>query len=79
MRNSSLVEWLCAENVTGLSVVPKLRVVRLWRAAVEERSIQGRIPTVRTGGPDGSDHAGISNDKEGENPSRRKSKVSVAR
>ena len=25
MRNSSLVEWFCAENVTGLSVQPKLR------------------------------------------------------
>ena len=23
MRNSSLVEWLCAENVTGLKSVPK--------------------------------------------------------
>ena len=27
----------------------------------------------------GSDHAGMSNEKEGENPSRRKSKVSWAR
>ena len=25
MRNSSLVEQACADNVTGLSVVPKLR------------------------------------------------------
>ena len=24
VRNSSLVEWCCAENVTGLSVLPKL-------------------------------------------------------
>ena len=24
MRNSSLVEWFCAENVTGLNVQPKL-------------------------------------------------------
>ena len=26
MRNSSLVEWLCAENVTGLKLTPKLRI-----------------------------------------------------
>ena len=25
MRNSSLVEWLCADDVAGLSEVPKLR------------------------------------------------------
>jgi hypothetical protein len=24
-RNSSLVEWVCAENLTGLSILPKLR------------------------------------------------------
>ena len=24
MRNSSLVEWFCAENVTGLKCTPKL-------------------------------------------------------
>ena len=24
MRNSSLVEWSCAENITGLSIQPKL-------------------------------------------------------
>ncbi len=27
VRNSSLVEWFCAENVTGLSIQPKLRIV----------------------------------------------------
>ena len=78
MRNSSLVEWLCAENVTGLSVIPKLRVASS-DAAVGEHSIPDRSMTVRTCGPNGSDHAGISNDKEGENPSRRKSKGSRAR
>ena len=25
VRNSSLVEWFCADNVAGLSEVPKLR------------------------------------------------------
>jgi hypothetical protein len=28
VRNSSLVEWLCAENLTGLSIQPKLG---LWK------------------------------------------------
>ncbi len=33
MRNSSLVEWFCAENSTGLNGIPKLGlvVVREWR------------------------------------------------
>ncbi len=26
MRNSSLVEYTCADNVTGLSGIPKLRI-----------------------------------------------------
>ena len=29
VRNSSLVEWSCAENVTGLSIQPKLRIVEI--------------------------------------------------
>ncbi len=36
VRNSSLVEWLCAENVPGLNVPPKLRDDR-W-SSVGERS-----------------------------------------
>ncbi len=52
-----------------------------WRrvrasSAVEERSIPGRSMTVRTCGLYGSDHAGISNEKTGEKPVRRKSKGS---
>ena len=27
VRNSSLVEYTCADNVTGLSSIPKLRVL----------------------------------------------------
>ena len=26
VRNSSLVEWSCADNVAGLSTLPKLRI-----------------------------------------------------
>ena len=29
MRNSSLVEWFCAEDITGLSNIPKLGLVDL--------------------------------------------------
>ena len=38
MRNSSLVEWLCAEYVPGLSIIPKLRIRNLLRV-VGERSM----------------------------------------
>ena len=37
MRNSSLVEWFCADNLTGLSVAPKLWVSSLELLAVGER------------------------------------------
>ena len=46
---------------------------------VEERSCQQRSRPERVGGAAGSDHAGLSNDKAGENPARRKPKVSWAR
>ena len=39
MRNSSLVECLCAENLPGLSIVPKLRII--VEIVVGERSISG--------------------------------------
>ena len=40
VRNSSLVKRARAENVTGLSIVPKLRIVQLLRklAVVGEHS-----------------------------------------
>ena len=46
--------------------------------AVEEHSIPGRSMIVRTCGLYGSEHAGISNEKTGEKPVRRKSKGSRA-
>ena len=36
VRNSSLVEWLGAENVTGLKSIPKLR---MQQCVVGERSV----------------------------------------
>ena len=47
--------------------------------AVGERSNQRRSGTVRSRGAVASDNAGMSNDKTGENPVRRKPKVSWGR
>ena len=41
VRNSSLVEWSCAENVTGLSMQPKLRIT--YKVVVGERSVWGEV------------------------------------
>ena len=46
---------------------------------VAERCTQRRSRTVRSGGACASDYAGMSNDKAGENPARRKPKVSWGR
>ena len=72
MRNSSLVESLCADNVTGLSYKPKL-----WNpyGLVGERSVGRGRRTERNSGGIGSENAGISSEKGGENPPRRKTKV----
>ena len=40
MRNSSLVERLRAEDLPGLSMIPKLRILDLSKV-VGERSIRG--------------------------------------
>ena len=47
--------------------------------AVDERSIPHRRHTVRSAGAYGSENAGMSNDNAGENPARRKPKVSWGR
>ena len=73
MRNSSLVEWSCAENVTGLKFVTEaLESVRIGRGAFCRR----RSHTERSGGVCRSENAGMSSEKAGENPARRKPKVS---
>ena len=46
---------------------------------VGERSVVLRRQTEKTAGGTGSDYAGISSDKNGENPFRRKPKVSWGR
>jgi len=40
VRNSSPVEWICAENLTGLKYIPKLRLVTLV-TGVGERRVRG--------------------------------------
>ncbi len=80
MRNSSLVKRVRAENVTGLKHSTEATDLRsLDRVVVGEHSkgVEGR--PVRTAGALGREYAGISNDKTGEKPVRRKSKVSWAR
>ena len=75
MRKSSLVERLCAENSRGLSLPPKLWISG-FPLVVEERSIFIEVVPARGGGEYGSENAGMSSDKKGENPFHRKSKVS---
>ena len=46
-RNSSLVKRACAENVTGLSIVPKLRIrpdLRVWRVVGEHSKCREGVP-----------------------------------
>ena len=80
MRNSSLVECICAENVTGLKHSTEAagcgQGVKPEIAAVGEHSGNRRRETVRTPGGTGRAYADMSSDKIGEKPIRRKSKVS---
>ena len=60
MRNSSLVEWFCAENVTGLSVQPKLR--HCSNALGRGASCIGRSMSESTCGQYTSENAGMSSE-----------------
>ena len=60
MRNSSLVEWFCAENVTGLSVQPKLR--HCSNALGRGASYAGRSRSESSGGLYRSENAGMSSE-----------------
>ena len=61
MRNSSLVKRFCAENVTGLSIVPKPRIGIF--PMVGERSVGDTRLTVRTVVAYRSENAGMSSVK----------------
>ena len=58
VRNSSLVEWLCAEDITGLSIQPKLRNRNVGRGA----SNTGRSTSGSTCGLYSSENAGMSSE-----------------
>jgi hypothetical protein len=92
VRNSLLVEQFGADNERESSIEPKLRIDLLLgcgqfsnclqsdsMSVVGERSYQHRSHRVTSGGAITSDYAGMSNDKPGENPGRRKPKVSWGR
>ena len=71
MRNSSLVKITRAENITGLKLATEaLESERIGRGAL----YTGRRMTGRTSGQYRSENAGMSSEKAGENPARRKSK-----
>ena len=61
MRNSSLVEWLCAENLTGLKSIPKLRLTAVV-VGVDERCINRRRYSESNAGGDTSENAGMSSE-----------------
>ena len=81
MRNSLLVECLCAEDVTGLehntevSDSVHFRVSRM----VGEHSIDLRRCVVRHAGGIGRENVGMSNEKKDEKSFRRKPEVSRGR
>ena len=58
MRNSSLVEWFCAEDITGLYIRPKLGHLTMGRGAF----IAGRSMIERTCGLLRSENAGMSSE-----------------
>ena len=78
MRNSSLVESICAEDLTGLRHKPKLcNMMNVM--LVGERSVSRRRRIERESGGIRSENAGMSSEKVGENPTDRKSKDSRGR
>ena len=77
MRNSSLVEGSCAENVTGLKFTTEAAEFAISRL-VGERCQGVEAGTVRSGGALRSENAGMSSDNPGANPGHRKPKVSYA-
>ena len=78
MRNCSLVEESCAENVTGLKSTTEAAAPTFIGRGVGERSQGVEAEGVSRSGALGSENAGMSSDNPGENPGHRKPKVSYA-
>jgi hypothetical protein len=76
VRNSSLVEYVCADNVPGLSGIPKLWISIVKVLVVGEHSLSRRRNIEKYSGGIGRENAGISNDMTGEIPVRRNPKGS---
>ena len=77
VRNSLLADVVPRRKCKGAHA--RYRSVGGWpvmAAPVGERAVVGRSRTVRSGGRSGSEYAGMSSEKSGENPLRRKPKVS---
>ena len=68
----------CAENLSGLSMLPKTRISIFCIDMVGEHSTGDEAQAVRQGGARGRENVGMSNHNAGENPAPRKSKVSFA-
>ena len=60
MRNSSLVEWICAENLTGLKYIPKLGLDACIRG--RGASYERRSRSESGGGFHTSENAGMSSE-----------------
>ena len=66
----------CADNVWGLKPIAEAEALRSDPWWVGERCVGGEAVRVSGGGSYASENVGISNEKTGENPVRRKPKVS---
>ena len=75
MRNSSLVERFGVDNNRALSILPKLWIVINYNGrGAFQYSVEG--VRITYSGAAGKANVGISNDKGGEKPPRRKTKDS---
>ena len=78
MRNSSLVEWACAENVTGLKHSTEAANLYIVQVVGEHCSNRRRL-TVRTAGGTTRAYADMSSENVGEKPTHRKPEVSFVK
>ncbi len=77
-RNSSLVESACAEDLTGLNISPKLRML-IYRHGRGAFCKPSKGKTVRHPGGIRSANVDMSNDKGGEKPPAGRPRVPVQR
>jgi hypothetical protein len=63
VRNSSLVKWSGAEDVTGLKLEAEATDFTLTRGVVGERSQAGEAAAKASGGGLRSENAGMSNER----------------